>query len=312
MGRRIFWLGLAVAFGLTACDQAAPPPLTRERAACADVGAAPAAREAACGAVLAQDGLAGADRAAALAHRGAARRLRGDPTAAMADFNAALALDAEQVSAKLGRAEVLLASGQLDAAAPMIESLLQAPAPPARAHYLRGELYVRQGARASAIAEFDAAIAADARMADAFAQRGLARQAELDYAAAARDFDAAVRLNPRHAQARAGRCWNRIYQEGDLGAAHTDAEAAIAADSGLVSAQLCRGLVMLRQENWAEARAAYDAVLTVEPVNSAALFGRGFARREAGERGEGAEDIRRAYEFNSDIDEEFERQGVDF
>lgn len=312
MRNRTLWIALATALWLPACDQAAPPPLARERALCADVSADPAPRQAACDAVLALNDLAAADRAAALADRGEAKRLSGDPTAALADFNAALAIDAEHAPAKLGRAEVLLRSGQLDAAAPLIETLLQADAPPARAHYLRGDLYARQGERAAAIAEFDAAIAADAHIADAFAQRGLAEQADRDYAAAARDFDAAVRLNARHAEARAGRCWNRVFQGGDLVASAADAEAAIAADAALVNAQLCRGLVMLRQRNWPEARVAYDAVLLVEPVNAAALFGRGFARRETGERREGAEDIRRAYAFNSDIDEEFERLGVDF
>ncbi len=312
MQQGILWLGLAAVFGLAACDPASPPPLARERAQCANATAAPAARQAACDAVLALDGIAAADRAVALAHRGEAKHQSGDPTAALADFNAALAIDADYAEAKLGRAEVLLSSGQLDAAAPLIESLLQGDAPPARAHYLRGDLHAREGERAAAITNFDAAIAADPHMADAFAQRALIKQADGDYAAAARDFDAALRLNARHAEARAGRCWNRIYQRIDLGAARAVAEAARAADAALVNAQLCRGLVMLRQQNWPEARAAYDAVLLVEPVNAAALFGRGFARREAGERREGAEDIRRAYEFNSDIDEEFERLGVDF
>jgi tetratricopeptide (TPR) repeat protein len=253
-----------------------------------------------------------AARADALAVRGEARRRAGDPTAALADFAAALALQPEHRDAKLGRAGVLVASGQLDAASAVIDAIIEAGDAPARAYALRGDVRMRYGDRAGAIAAYDEALARDPRQAEVLAARGLAKQADGNLDGARVDLDAALALQPENAPARAGRCWNRMRRQGDIADARRDAEAAIAADPSLTDAHLCLGLVLLRQEQWQMARTAYDAALRLEPANAAALFGRGFARREAGERREGAADIRRAYEFNSDIDEEFERLGVDF
>lgn len=304
---------MLLAFALGACQPAAAPdPLSEAREDCASAGTEANARKLACDTVLASTDLAPRDRVTALVSRGDANSADNSPTAALADYAAALALEPESAEAKLGRAGILLNSGQLDAAAPLIDSVIQSGALASRAHLLRGKLRILAGDVGGAMPEFDAAIAQDGRNAEAFAQRGLAKQKFEDYAAAERDFDAAIRLDSREPYARAGRCWNRIYQNGDIAAARADAEAAIAASPALVTAQLCLGLTQLRQQNWADARTAYDDALAHDSANAAALFGRGYARRQAGESAQGAADIRRAYEFNSHIDEEFERLGVDF
>lgn len=301
------------ALALAACEQQPPPDVTAPaREACARAGAAPAERLEACEALLVSGVLAQDERAEVLVVRGEIRRAQNDPTGALEDFNAALLIDRNLGSAQLGKASVLLRSGQLDAAAALVDSALASGVQPGRAHLLRGELYVRQGDAAAALAEFDAAVALDSFNAAAFAQRGLAKQSFEDYAQAGRDFDAALRLDAREPYARAGRCWNSIYLDRALDAAAADAEAAIAAEPSLTLAQLCLGLVRLRQEQWAAAQAVYTNVLEREPANASALFGRGFARRELGEGGAGAADIRQAYEYDSSIDEVFESLGVDF
>lgn len=312
---RISWRGLIVvaAAALGGCEPAAPPdPLAPARETCARAGAGGDARLAACAAVLASSEIGDEERVAVLATRGELRRSEGDPTGALADFNAALAIDVNAAPALLGRAAVLLRSGQLDAAAAAIAAGESAGAEPARVHLLRGELAMRRGDPGGAIAELDQAIALNGNASAAFAQRGMAKQAFEDFPAARRDFDAALRLDARDPLARAGRCWNSVYLARDLAEARADAEAAIAAEPGMIQAHLCLGLIDLRMEDWAGARAAYEAALAREPANAAALFGRGFARRELGERGEGAADIRQAYVYDSEIDEKFERLGVDF
>ena len=311
MMRRI--LGTAMlAAALAACNQAPPAdPQAQAWAQCADASAPPLARKSACDTLLAAPNLSSADRADALVHRGEARRGNGDPTAALADYTASLAIDGSNAEAKLGRAEVLLTSGQLDAAAALIESVMREGALPARAHLLRGDLKMRQGDPDAALIEFNASIGLDAHQSAAFAERGLVKQRQQDYAGAARDFDTALHLNSRETDALAGRCWNAIFQNGDLGRAGADAEAALGANGSLISANLCHGLVQLKQQDWAGARSSYDAVLTLDAANAAALWGRGYARRKNGEDHEGAEDIRRAYDFNSHVDQEFKRYGVE-
>lgn len=314
---RVSWRGYALVAAcvcLWGCDVPAPEgdPLAAAQRICADERAETAARIGACGEIADAPAAEPAARAAALAQRGELRRIAGEPTAALRDFSAALALEADNAAAKLGRADVLIASGQLDAAMPLVDAVLAAPNPPARAHALRGDLLARYGDRTGALAEYDAALARGPRDPRVQAARGLLKQQAGDFDGARVDLDAALSQAPDNAPARAGRCWNRMERRADLPDARRDAEAAIAADPTLTAAHLCLGLILLRQEQWQAARETYDAALVLEPANAAALFGRGFARRELGERREGAADIRRAYDFNSEIDETFERLGVDF
>ncbi|MDX2274783.1 MAG: tetratricopeptide repeat protein [Hyphomonadaceae bacterium] len=312
--RRLIAAFVFSAVGLGGCERATEAPAAPESAAldvCLDDGAAPADRRTRCDEVLAQPALESAQRAAALSVRGELKRRAGDPTGALADFNAALALDEALSEAKLGRAAVLLDSGQLDAAEPLINGVIEQGDAPARANYLLGLLRARQGNPDAARTAFDASVAADNRNAEVFAARGTLRQAHGDEAGAMQDFDAALRLDGPNREALGGRCWSRVRQSGDLATALRDAEAALEVSVRDKTAQLCRGLIQLRREDWTEARAAYDAVLLNEPTNAAALYGRGLARRELGERDEAADDIRSAFRLDSGIDREFERLGVD-
>jgi tetratricopeptide (TPR) repeat protein len=311
--RAVIFVLLAAGLAVSCQRSAAPPPDASALGACVEGrGDDGAARLSACDAALAQDGLTNAERAAALVERGELRRAGGDPTGALADYDAALAIDGALSEAQLGRAAVLISSGQLDAAEPLIVNVIRRGAPPARAHFLLGVLRARQGDAGAATASLNAAIAADDRNAEAFAARGGVKQSQGDDQGAEQDFERALALDDRNVEARAGRCWMRVRRGGDLAASLRDAEAALAVSAQNRDAQLCRGLIMLRREDWAEARASYDAVLLNDPSNAAALFGRGVARRESDERDEGRADIRRAYGFNSHIDEDFERLGVDF
>ncbi|MGE3930269.1 MAG: tetratricopeptide repeat protein [Hyphomonadaceae bacterium] len=299
---------------LAACDQRASAPadpLEAQRTLCADPGGAAGERIAACGAVIDAASAPVEARVGAYVARGELRRAAGDPTAALRDFGAALDIAPDNADAKLGRAGILVASGQLDAAAPLLEEVIDAGRPPARAYALRGDMLYRYGDNGRAIAAFDEAIAADPSQARFFAARGLAKERSGDADGARDDFDQALRLDPGDAVARAGRCWSRVRGGGDIVEARADADAAVASDGALVSGRLCQALVLLREEQWDDARVAYDAVLAIEPANAAALFGRGFARRQSGEREEGAADIRRAYDFNSRVDREFDALGIE-
>lgn len=308
------WAALAALAFLAACEAevAGGDPLAQARRDCADAAQAAAARVSACSAIISSEAADDSARADALAARGDAQRAAGDPTAALRDFAAALTLRPDNAEAKLGRAAVLIASGQIDAAEPLVTEALESADPPARAHALRGDLLNRRGDRLGAIAAYDAALAKTPNDAAMLAARGLIKQADGNLDGARVDLDAALSRAPDNAPARAGRCWNRMRRGGDVPDARRDAEAAVAANASLLDAQLCLGLVLLRQGEWEEARDAYDVALRLDPASAAGLFGRGFAKRELGERREGAADIRRAYAFNSDIDEDFERLGVNF
>ncbi|GIK49624.1 MAG: hypothetical protein BroJett013_23210 [Alphaproteobacteria bacterium] len=291
---------------LAACERAdeTPPDLLAECRTLADR----AARIDACTRVIDDAARDGAARAAALNSRAAARLDGGEVTAALRDYETALRLDENDAEALVGRAGILVQSGQLDAAEPLLERAREGERA-ARANALLGQIALSRGQFEQAVGAFDATLRLDPGMAAAMAGRARAKQHSGDLDGAAADFDAAVRLDGALADARAGRCWLDLRAGRNLDRARTDAEAAVAASPHNVEAQLCRGVLQLRGGEWANARASFERVLEVEPGNPAALFGRGVARRRSGEDA-GREDMNLARDFDRHIGETYRDLGV--
>jgi tetratricopeptide (TPR) repeat protein len=293
---------------LAACQE--PDPLAEARRTCASESAESEARMSACTELIESGAIEGAERAAALANRGAATEAAGDVTNALRDYAAALDLAPETMRAVAGRAGILLESGQLDAAEPLVQWLIESGEYAERAHFFAGELARKRGDWGAASDAYGRAIAADSQSYQSFSARAGLKHDQQDYAGALDDYNRAIAVNPQYTPALAGRCWTRVLMEdGDLAAARRDADQAATADPRNVQAQLCRGLLQLRAEEWLEAKASYDAALEVEPGNPSALFGRGVARRRSGD-GEGREDMNRARDFSSNIGRTFEELGV--
>lgn len=306
--RRLLVIGAAF-LALAACDMIERDPMAQNRSACADEARASAERIAACSALIDSGELDEAARAQVQAHRGAAYREAGEVTPALRDFEAVLRVDERNAEALAGRAYILLASGQLDAAEVFVTRLIESDERPGDAHFLSGEIAQARGDYAAAVASYGAALDAERDMAIAYARRGRAKQRLDDIDGALADLDSALRLDASLVDARAGRCWLSLQQERELSRARSDAETAVAAEPRNVEAQLCRGILQLRGEEWAMARASFEAALEVEPGNPTALFGRGVARRRAGD-GDGREDMNRARDFNRHIGEAFDEWGV--
>lgn len=292
-----------------ACDQATDNPLAAQTRTCADDDADAADRIAACTTLAETAEVDDATRAAALGNRGAAKREGGDVTGALRDFEAALRLEEENAPALLGRGSILLASGQLDTAEPLLHRAV-AQDQTGEAEQLLGRIELERGNYDEAITHFEAALQRDNRMALAMAGRARAKQHNDDLEGAQADYDAAVRLDGNLAEARAGRCWMDLTAERELGRARNDADVAVASDPQFVEAQMCRGILQLRGGEWANARVSFDAVLDVEPGNPMALFGRGVARRRSGDNA-GTGDMNLARDFDDDIGGRFDDLGVD-
>ncbi|MGH6950746.1 MAG: tetratricopeptide repeat protein [Vitreimonas sp.] len=313
MGWRLAGAGLALLV-LAACDRQQlgqqGDPLAQARQACADEGAEAEARMEACSTLIESGELSSADRAAALSNRGAATYEAGDVTGALRDFRAALDADENAMLAVKGRATILVESGQLDAAEPLVRRLVESGEYEAEAHYLTGVIAQQRGDIEGAMQAFDASIAADRRFAPAYAQRAAIKQKRENYAGAMADYYEAIEINPQLAPARAGRCWTSVLMEdSNMRRAREDADAAVEADPRHIQGQLCRGLLQLRAGEWADARTSYEAALEVEPGNPNALFGRGVARRRGGDN-DGTEDMNRARDFDEHVTGRFEEQGV--
>lgn len=304
---RALWL-VALGLILAACTE--PDPLTEARRTCLDGGVESEARIEACSSLIDSGELPVDERADVFASRGAAQAEAGDVTAALRDYGAALELDADTMLAVKGRADILIASGQLDAAEPLVQRLIDSGEFAAEAHYLDGSIARQRGDDGAALAAFDRSIAADERFFPAYVDRGAVKQELRDYAGALADYDSALRINGQVSPALAGRCWTRVLMDdGDLSRARDDGDEAAEIDPRNVQAQLCRGILQLRAEEWDAARASYEAALEVEPGNPNALFGRGVARRRGGDN-DGREDMNQARDFEPHIARAFEELGV--
>lgn len=300
------WLLGAGALALAACDELQSPEVNNA-GRCAEAADA-ATRAAACTAVI-EDPEADAEaKAAAFASRASVRFEAGEVTPALRDFEAALGIEEDNETALLGRARILINSGQLDAAEPLLRRAVEAHNA-GEAHELLGQLELRRGAFERAVEHFDAALAQDRQSAIALAGRARAKQRLGDIEGATADYDAAIRADGDLVEARAGRCWLDLNQGREFQRALRDAEAAVAVEPGNVEAQLCRGVLQLRDGEWIAAKASFDAALAVEAGNPMALFGRGVARRRSGD-GEGREDMNLARDFDGHIGEQFDDLGV--
>jgi tetratricopeptide (TPR) repeat protein len=66
-----------------------------------------------------------------------------------------------------------------------------------------------------------------------------------------------------------------------------------------------RGFVLLKLARYPESIAAYDAALRINPFSADSLYGRGLARKAAGDSAGGEQDIRRAFKADASIAQRF-------
>ncbi len=302
------WCAAVIVLALAACQPS--DPLAQDRAACRAADRAGEERVAACTRLVESGQLEGGERAEVQALRADAHYAAGAVTPALRDYEAALRLDENNRRALEGRATILLASGQLDAAEALIDRLISAGAANAGALRMKGDIALQRGAYSDAIEHYDDAIAADGRLALAYAHRARAKERLGDLTGARADYGSAVGIDGALAEARAGRCWLSLREGRDLEQARNDAEAAVAAEPRHMEAQLCRGILQLRGGEWANARRAFEAALEIEPGNPIALFGRGVARRRSGDS-DGREDMNQARDFDRHIGAAFDGWGVE-
>jgi tetratricopeptide (TPR) repeat protein len=175
--RGVLAAGILLAFA--GCGR--PDPLAAAGVACVDPASEVEATIDACTRLIEWPNSPDSERSIALAHRGAALQAGGDVTSGLRDFEAALALDAGNMMAVMGRASVLIESGQVDAAEPLAQKLIASGQYEDQAHFLRGRIAAQRGDTAEALAAYDSAIAANRRFAEAFSGRGQVKQGLADY-----------------------------------------------------------------------------------------------------------------------------------
>jgi tetratricopeptide (TPR) repeat protein len=177
------------------------------------------------------------------------------------------------------------------------------------AYSSRGSAYLSKGNLAKAIADFDVAIKLDPKSADTFYNRGIAYTDKGDFTRAKTDFDSAISLNPNDAGALASRCYVRAVTGSELDAALADCTKSLGLEANGYTND-SRGLVYLKLNRFAEARADYDTAVKEDPKSASSLFGRGVAKKRLGDTAGANKDMAAAKAINSKIAATYASRGV--
>jgi tetratricopeptide (TPR) repeat protein len=130
------------------------------------------------------------------------------------------------------------------------------------------------------------------------------------YAEAIPRFEAALRIAPRDIRYLAASCWARAGEGSHLDLALRDCNKALQISPQFATALQNRGLVRLKQKNWRTAIQDYSRALVNDGDRPTALFGRGFANLQIGEKDSAKIDIQAARRISPEIDDLYILQKV--
>jgi len=192
---------------------------------------------------------------AAYSQRGFLRRLK-EPDLALADYNAALNIQADAPVVLQNRAWIYITRNRYDAALADLNKAIEVfpPAAAARARYYRGVTFFKQKEYPAAMSDLNEALKVDPGNPDPYLTRGELEQAQQQYDAALKDFDEFSKRVPRNPR-------------------------------GLIG----RGSVLEATGRPKEALLAYENAVALEPANAQALAARDRLRsaQDAGDQTKG-------------------------
>ena len=274
-------------------------------------GGNPAARQA----VIALDLRARAD----------AYRKKGDKERASADYDRAVVATDEAIRLNMGNAEVVAflfanrstAHHGMEDYGAAISDLDQAVgyAPKNELYYyFRGDEYAAMADYDRAISDFNDAIRIDARAGGAHSliHRGAAYVEKGDYDHAIADETQAIQMSTRNVEPILVR--GAAYRgKGDYEHAIIDLSAALrnVPNSPEVPGRLVeRAHAYAGAGRYAEAMRDYDAALRASPQNAEALYGRGVAKRKAGDESGAVTDITAAQAIDPNVSDDVTKSGI--
>jgi tetratricopeptide (TPR) repeat protein len=215
-------------------------------------------------------------RAHALHQRAWARQSLGDSEAALADYDASIALDSTDASV----------------------------------FFNRGRLRIERGMTDEALEDFAAAARNNASWADPLTWRANLLVERGDYAGAIEAVNGAVRAAPYDAGLYNQRCWIRAQLVRALDKALADCNHSLELRPDDSNTLDSRGLVYLHLGRYADAFADYDAALAADENYAHALYGRGVAALGLGRAEEGQADVAKAAAMQPNIADFYAGYGV--
>ncbi len=213
--------------------------------------------------------------------RGVAHWQNKEPDLALADFDAAIKLKPDDVPALVARAGAR--AGRHDPATAVLADLDAAD----RAAPKEDPVRMRMGNLYEYIGQSQAAIAQYSKWIDAHQGGDVAMSRALN-----------------------ARCWARAWWGQQLEQALADCNAALKLNPNTAAYLDSRGLVYLRQGQYAKAIADYDDALRSQPKNASSLYGRGVARLHQGQSAQGNADLAAAAALQPQIAAQMGQHGI--
>jgi tetratricopeptide (TPR) repeat protein len=230
--------------------------------------------------------------------RGCERQKRGDRAGAVADYSAAIRLNANYVEAYNNRAFLNSEMGEHRAAEADYTELLRLEPRSEKRYSERGAARGKLGDLAGAVADYTSALALNPRFAPAYHNRGVAREKQKDFDGALADQSEAIRLNPSYPEAYVGRANVRTYR-GDTAGAVADYTEALRINPGLSGALLNRAVARYSGEDVDGAIADLSELIRREPRSAGAYHYRGVARLKKQQVGDACSDLRQGAALGS-------------
>jgi tetratricopeptide (TPR) repeat protein/predicted aspartyl protease len=255
--------------------------------------------------------------AAEYARRGAASVARHDFEHGLSDLSKAIELNPDESEYFYRRAGAYRQSGQATLALADLDRALSLNANFLAAHIDRAEIYLGRKSTPEAVADLDAVDRLAAPQADVRLRLARLYGSAEAFTPAIAQLDLWIQNHPvdsRFVEALANRCFTRALQNQDLAAGLADCDRASKLvnmrnpDNGVLFSN--RGMVRLRQGEYAKAIDDFDAALKLQPKNAFALYGRGVAKSRKNKNNSGQTDIDAAEMLAPKITERYQRYGI--
>ena len=234
--------------------------------------------------------------------------LIGDLDRAIADYDQAIALKADDAEAYNNRGNAYADKGDLDHAIADYDQAIALKPDSAEVYNNRGLAYAKKGDLDHAIADYDQAIALQPDSIGAYNNRGNAYRRKGDLAHAIADYDQAIALEPDDAGAYTNR-GNAYADKGDLDHAIADYDQAIALKPDDAEAYTNRGNAYAAKGDLDHAIADYDQAITLKPDDAAAYYNRGSAYAAKGDLDHAIADYDQAIALKPDYAEAYNNRG---
>ncbi|MFF4352041.1 tetratricopeptide repeat protein [Streptomyces sp. NPDC001530] len=248
------------------------------------------------GLLLNRGGLDARGQAVARMLRGLGHRVDRDFERALAEYEAALALDPELERAYYGRGVTRAELRDYEGAIADLDHADALSPGKARILFVRGDYHRITGHYEQALADLDRALAIDPELAGAWASRGVTRHSMGRTDAALTDLDRALELDPEHIWALVRRARVRRSRE-EHDEQLTDLDRAVELGPDLAWVACERGDALRVAGRDEDALADYDRAIALNDTYASAYASRGVSRTRLGRHEEALADLDRALEL---------------